>query len=84
MLLDRGLTEDAELGILMRGTPPKGWGSQDEETPWTVFVNADWLQWYLDGQASGYKAVREVSSERSTGESQRGLTASLTSWKPLF
>src|SRR5262245_61610650 len=43
ILLDRGLTEDAELCILICSTPPKGWDGQDEGTPWTVFVNADWL-----------------------------------------
>jgi hypothetical protein len=68
MLLDCGLTEDAELGILMCSTPPRSRGSQDEGTPWTVFVSADWLRWCLNGQSSGYKAAREVPSAQTYGQ----------------
>ena len=42
ILRDRALTRDAELGILMCGSPPEDDSSQ--ETPWTAFVNADWLR----------------------------------------
>jgi hypothetical protein len=68
MLLDRGLTEDTELGILMCGPAPEESGRQREKAPWTVFVKADWLRWFLNGQSSGYKAAREVSPEQIYGQ----------------
>lgn len=67
MLHDRGLTKDSELGILMCGSPPEDYKLPDRETPWTVFVNADWLRWYLNGQTAGYKAAQEIPSEQVYG-----------------
>ena len=67
MLRDRGLTEGSELGILMCGSANEEYGRRERETPWTAFVNADWLRWYLDAQRARYKTAQEVPSEQVYG-----------------
>jgi hypothetical protein len=68
MLHDKGLGKDSELGVLMCGSPPEDDDSPDYETPWTAFVNADWLHWYLNGQTAGYRAAQKVPSEQIYGQ----------------
>ncbi|MBN1227638.1 MAG: hypothetical protein JXA79_11655 [Deltaproteobacteria bacterium] len=68
LLHDRGLTEESELGILMCGSPPEHHSEPNYETPWTVFVNADWLRWLLDGQKAGYKTAPEIPAEHIYGQ----------------
>jgi hypothetical protein len=67
MLLDRGLTEDTELGILMSEYDLEGSGGHRKKMPWTVFVKADWLRWFLNGESSGYNIAREVPPEQIYG-----------------
>jgi hypothetical protein len=68
MLLDRGLTDDTEMGILMCEGDTGGGGGRRRKMPWTVFVKADWLRWFLDGQSSGYNVAREVPPEQVYGQ----------------
>jgi hypothetical protein len=67
MLLDRGLNEDIELGILMCGDDSDDSDGQNKEVPWTVFVKADWLRWVLSGKTSGYNIARHITPEQIYG-----------------
>ena len=60
MLHDKHLTDHAELGVLMCGSPPKAKRSRNRQTPWTVFVNADWLRWILKGLTGGYPIPTQI------------------------
>ena len=51
----------------MCGSPPENYKRRNEETPWTAFVDANWLRWYLAAQNAGYKAAQEVSAEQIYG-----------------
>jgi len=57
ILVDKGLSEDSELGILMCG-----------DGKWTVFVNADWLRWCLKAQNNGYNMSEEVPAKQVYGQ----------------
>jgi hypothetical protein len=60
MLKDKGLTSECELGILMCGSPLEGAGSEEDLPQWTVFVEAKWLRWFLDGQKNDFPTADEV------------------------
>lgn len=66
MLLDRGLTDDTEMGVLMCEGDSADMGRR--KVQWTLFVKADWLRWLLGGQSSGYKAAKEVPPEQIYGQ----------------
>jgi hypothetical protein len=68
MLLDCGLTEDTELGLLMCEADSEDGGVRRMTVPWTVFVKADWLRWVLAGKSSGYSIAREISPEQIYGQ----------------
>ncbi|MEK6153892.1 hypothetical protein WIW50_11555 [Flavobacteriaceae bacterium 3-367] len=67
ILNDKGLTDDFELGILMCSSGNEDSLDNGHGVPWTVFVNATWLKWYLNGQTAGYKIAREVPKEQIYG-----------------
>jgi hypothetical protein len=68
MIRDCELEEEDQVGILMCGTPPDEAQAGIAETPWTVFVDPEWLQWYLDGRSSGFETDREVPTEQIYGQ----------------
>jgi hypothetical protein len=67
MLLDCGLTGNTELGFLMCEAVSEGDGRRHRKVPWTVFVKAGWLRWFLEGQSLGYKTVKQVPPEQIYG-----------------
>ena len=67
MLRYKELADDSSLGILMCGSPPEYEGP-DRETQWTVFVNPEWLRWYLAGQDSGFDAALKVPVAQIYGQ----------------
>lgn len=67
MLKDKELGDEHELGVLMCGSPPEDHDKLHRETPWTVFVKADWLKWCLESQQKGYKTALEVPPEQIYG-----------------
>jgi hypothetical protein len=68
MLLDRGLNEDTELGILMCEYDSDDSGGWHKDVPWTVFVKADWLRWVLSGKTFGYNIARDITPEQIYGQ----------------
>jgi hypothetical protein len=67
ILEDKGLAGDVELGVLMCGTDLDQRNEQDNEPQWTVFVNADWLRWYLAGREFGRSTI-EIPGEQIYGQ----------------
>lgn len=63
MFRDCGMDDQTRLGVLMCTTSSAG----RQEMQWTVFVNAEWLKWYIDGQTSGYKVAPEVPQKQVYG-----------------
>lgn len=64
ILNDRALRERTELGVLMcRGPEPV----DSSGAEWTVFVDASWLHWFVNGQAAGYKAGPTIPAKHIYG-----------------
>lgn len=61
ILQDKNLYENSKLGILMCGSSPETAEQATAKTPWTIFTNSDWLQWYVDGKNAGFSVVSEIS-----------------------
>ena len=53
---DSELSEGDELGVLMCGSPPEDLEGPASETPWTVFVNTNWLKWCLDSKEQNFRS----------------------------
>ena len=68
MLLDRGLGEDTELGILMCEYDSEDIAGQHHKVPLTVFVKANWLRWLISGKSSGYDIARGIAPEQIHGQ----------------
>jgi hypothetical protein len=68
ILEDRGLPDDSELGILICGDALEGGVIQHGEPPWTVFVQAAWLRWTLQGQTLGVEPPTQVPPEQVYGQ----------------
>jgi hypothetical protein len=68
MLKDRHLGDDAMLGALMCTAPGSLGGIGESGAEWTVFVEHEWLRWYVDGEKSGFRAVLEVPPQRIWGQ----------------
>jgi hypothetical protein len=68
MLQDRNLGDNSELGILMIGSPVNGREEAAGETPWTVFVEPNWLKWVLKGQGAGFGLPGEVPPRQIYGK----------------
>lgn len=66
ILEDKQLSDNTELGILMCGSSLED-NLQNYETRWTIFVNADWLRWFLIAQENGYGTLEEVPKEQIYG-----------------
>jgi hypothetical protein len=67
MLADRKLTDDDELGLLFCGSSPEEERDADYRTPWTVFVNPEWLRWYLQGRKAGFGIAMEIPPKHIYG-----------------
>ena len=67
ILLDRGLSDCDELGVLMVGRDLEG---EDDHAPapWTFFVRAGWLRWFLQGRSAGFLHPGEVPPEHVYGQ----------------
>ena len=61
VLIDKKLTDDMTLGVLMCGSSLDEPDSPEHRPQWTVFVDAKWLQWTLDGKKAGYDMNPNVS-----------------------
>ena len=62
VLIDKKITDDMTLGVLMCGYKPlDGPDSPERQPQWTVFVDAAWLRWTLDGKRAGYDINSNVS-----------------------
>lgn len=68
ILKDKGLNDNSVLGVLMCGPSPEQIDKNENDTPWTVFVNDMWLKWLLKGQASGFKVAQDISNENIYGQ----------------
>lgn len=68
ILEDKKLADGDELGLLLCGSPPEESHNPDRRTPWTVFVNAAWLRWFLQGQAVGYRSEMVVPPTQVYGQ----------------
>lgn len=61
VLIDKRMTDDMTLGVLMCGSSLDEPDSPKRQPQWTVFVDAKWLRWRLDGQGAGYDMDTNVS-----------------------
>lgn len=68
VLEDRRLEDKDELGMLLCGSKPEEPHDASWRTPWTVFVNPEWLRWFLKGQDAGFKAALQVPPEHVYGK----------------
>jgi hypothetical protein len=68
MLRFHELKGNSELGLLMCGEPPEQSSKKNRQTPWTVFVKAEWLRWILSGQSAGFPLAQRIPSEQIYGQ----------------
>ncbi|MDW3197469.1 MAG: hypothetical protein R8G66_34145 [Cytophagales bacterium] len=67
IIQDKDLSDLSKLGVLLCGSPIGDHQPANYETPWTVFVNSDWLEWYQRGESKGFKSAPEVPEEQIYG-----------------
>lgn len=68
MLRFHELKGNAELGLLMCGVPLEPSWTKNRQTPWTVFVRAEWLRWILSGQSAGFPLAQEIPPKQIYGQ----------------
>jgi hypothetical protein len=67
MLEDRGLSDQATLGVLMC-TRKSSSGQPGVEVEWTIFVDKEWLDWVLKGHQSGYGLPADIPPTKVHGQ----------------
>jgi len=68
IILDKNLNDSTIMGVLLCRSSNNGSSEAKTGTKWTVFVNYEWLQWFLKGQSLGFKSIQEVPSEQIYGQ----------------
>ena len=68
VLIDKKITDDMTLGVLMCGSSLDEPDSPERQPQWTVFVDAEWLRWRLDGVRAGYDIDPKVSPKFIYGQ----------------
>ncbi len=61
VLIDKKITDDMTLGVLMCGSSLDEPERPERQPQWTVFVDAEWLRWRLNGVRADYDMNSNVS-----------------------